>query len=77
MQVIVVPHGDLGRILKNGQRSLTIDCPAGTRVAELLEQLGLGLDEVWLIRHNRQRATADQLLTEGDSLELFAVVGGG
>jgi sulfur carrier protein ThiS len=63
--------------LTPGQRSLTVELAAGTTVAGLLATLGLGPEEVWLIRHNRQRATVEQALSDGDALELFAVVGGG
>jgi sulfur carrier protein ThiS len=77
MRILVTPHGDLGRVLAGGQRSLTVELEAGATVAGLLARLGLGPEEVWLIRHNRQRATVEQTLTDGDALELFAVVGGG
>ena len=77
MRILVTPHGDLGRVLAPGQRSLTVDLDDGATVAALLARLALGPEEVWLIRHNRQRATVDQILTDGDALELFAVVGGG
>jgi predicted transcriptional regulator/sulfur carrier protein ThiS len=77
MRITVTPHGDLGRILRLGQRSLTVAVEPGATVGSLLAHLGLGEDEVWIIRHNRQRATASQPLTDGDLLELFAVVGGG
>jgi sulfur carrier protein ThiS len=77
MQVTVTPHGDLGRVLAKGQRSLTVELAGTATVATLLETLALGPEEVWLIRHNRQRATVDQPLHDGDMLELFAVVGGG
>lgn len=77
MRITVTPHGDLGRVLATGQRSLTVDLPLGATVAGLLATLKLGPEEVWLIRHNRQVATVDQPLADGDALELFAVVGGG
>jgi sulfur carrier protein ThiS len=77
MRVTVTPHGDLGRVLPSGQRSLAIEVEPGATVGVLMAQLGLGQEEVWIIRHNRQRATAEQPLADGDTLELFAVVGGG
>jgi sulfur carrier protein ThiS len=77
MRITVTPHGDLGRVLSPGQRSLTVELEPGATVGTLLARLGLGPEEVWLIRHNRQRATVDQTLADGDALELFAVVGGG
>lgn len=77
MRIIVTPHGDLGRVLTLGQRSLTVEVEPGATVRTLLAQLGLGPEEVWLIRQNRQRATVDQPLADGDALELFAVVSGG
>jgi sulfur carrier protein ThiS len=77
MRITVTPHGDLGRVLTAGQRSLTVELPDGATVATLLTTLALGPEEVWLIRHNRQVAAIDQPLADGDALELFAVVGGG
>jgi sulfur carrier protein ThiS len=77
MHIVVTPHGDLGRMLRDGQRSLTVEMTAGATVGALLAQLGLGREEVWIIRHNGQRAAVDQALADGDRLELFAVVSGG
>ncbi len=77
IRITLTPHGDLGRVLARGQRSLTVELPPGATVATLFERLGFGLDEVWLIRHNREIVKREQPLADGDTLEVFAVVSGG
>ena len=77
MRITVTPHGDVGRILTPGQRDLTVEAEPGDTISAVLARLGLGPEEIWIIRHNRQRADPSQPLADGDHLELFAVVSGG
>ena len=77
MRITVTPHGDVGRVLTPGQRALTVEAEPGDTIGAVLARLGLGPEEIWIIRHNSQRAGTSQPLADGDHLELFAVVSGG
>jgi molybdopterin synthase sulfur carrier subunit len=46
-------------------------------VGAIVEELGIPDSEVGIIFINGRNATLDQILTEGDTLSLFPLVGGG
>ena len=55
----------------------TRDYPPGTRVADIIDELGIPDKEIGMIMLNHRHAESDQELKEGDSLALFPLVGGG
>jgi len=46
-------------------------------VGEIVEELGIQNSEVGIIFINGRNAAMDQILTDGDTLSLFPLVGGG
>lgn len=51
--------------------------PVLTRVADISSELDIPESEVGIIFINGRNATLDQSLSEGDTLSLFPLVGGG
>ncbi len=51
--------------------------PEPTAVSEVVEGLGIDLEEVGVIMINSRHCTFDTLLKEGDNLAIFPVIGGG
>lgn len=55
----------------------TRDYPAGTRIADIILELGIEEKEIGMIMLNNRHAEPDHELGNGDSLALFPLVGGG
>lgn len=55
----------------------TFDYPAGSTVAHVAGDLSLPAGEVGLILVNDRQADLEHQLTDGDTVALFPVVGGG
>ncbi len=51
--------------------------PEGTRIAEIVAELGLTDEELGIVLVNGRHCQLDQVLAEGDTLSLFPLVGGG
>ncbi|MDH3329914.1 MAG: MoaD/ThiS family protein [Desulfobulbaceae bacterium] len=55
----------------------TRDYDSTKTVGEIVEELGIQNSEVGIIFINGRNAAMDQILTDGDTLSLFPLVGGG
>ena len=55
----------------------TWEYPQGTRVTDIIHELGIAEKDVGMIMLNNRHAEPDRLLSDGDSLALFPLVGGG
>jgi molybdopterin converting factor small subunit len=55
----------------------TRDYPPGTRIVDVIGELGIPETEIGMIMVNSRHAEPDRELQEGDSLALFPLVGGG
>lgn len=51
--------------------------PTGTRIADIIEKLGIVPSEVGIILLESKHAEPEQVLTDGASLALFPLLGGG
>ncbi len=58
-------------------QGLSLEVPAGTAVARVMEQLGLPAQEVTLIMVDGRRQEADFQLQGNERLGLFPPIGGG
>ena len=78
MKVRVKLHGETKRHVKGlvGD-SLDADVAAGATVADLLRQLGVADEDVWMSAVNKDVVKADHVLADGDAVEVFAPVQGG
>ncbi|HEY6871807.1 MAG TPA: MoaD/ThiS family protein [Geobacteraceae bacterium] len=55
----------------------TREYPEGTRVIDIIRDLGIPEEQIGMIMLNSKHAEPDQQLNDGDSLALFPLVGGG
>jgi molybdopterin converting factor small subunit len=53
------------------------DYPPGTRIADIILELGIPERELGMIMLNNRHAEPEQELNDGDNLALFPLVGGG
>lgn len=53
------------------------DYPAGTTVADVADRLNLPHSELGIMMINNRHVKLDRLLTDGDILALFPLLGGG
>ncbi|MDD5093789.1 MAG: MoaD/ThiS family protein [Dehalococcoidia bacterium] len=60
-----------------GGCSWMVDCLSGTTVRQLLDQLGVPIDEVRLVFKNGVHIPPDTVLEDGDRLGIFPPIGGG
>lgn len=51
--------------------------PEPTTVSEVIEGLGINLDEIGITMINSRHCQFETLLQEGDNLAIFPVIGGG
>ncbi|MGB4441129.1 MAG: MoaD/ThiS family protein [Coriobacteriia bacterium] len=61
---------------RGGRHSRAFDLPGGTRIADVVEMIGLP-DEPRVIFVNSRHAPEDAVLHEGDRLAIFPPVAGG
>ncbi len=59
------------------QRIQKVALPDGSDAEDLIHQLGIPLEEVGLLSVNKQLATLDQQLEEGDVIYMMPPIGGG
>ncbi len=76
MRITVTLYGNLPSYL-DGKEKLTLTPEPGTRVQDLIQQLGLPREEVWLVSVNGSQAAESQLLKDGDDVRVFEPVSGG
>jgi molybdopterin converting factor small subunit len=55
----------------------TVDYPPGTTVADVADSLQLPRNELGIMMINNRHVKLDHLLTDGDTLALFPLLGGG
>ena len=55
----------------------TVDYPQGTTVANVADSLKLPRNELGIMMVNHRHVKLDHLLTDGDTLALFPLLGGG
>jgi molybdopterin synthase sulfur carrier subunit len=55
----------------------TREYPPGTKIADIIGALGIAEKEIGMIMLNNRHAEPDRQLSDGDSLALFPLVGGG
>lgn len=78
MFVEVRLYATLRRYVSDSSRGvISIEVPADSTVAQLLEAMNIDLAEVHIIMINGISSTASSTLHEGDRLGLFPAVGGG
>ncbi len=51
--------------------------PPGTRVQQIIDELGIDPDEIGVLMINSRHTSLETLLQENDVLAIFPVVGGG
>jgi len=49
----------------------------GPKVADIVRELGLRAEDVWLVSVNRNRVSNDFTVQNGDLIEIFPIVSGG
>jgi thiamine biosynthesis protein ThiS len=78
MKVVVKLHGETKRYVKNlvGD-SVEADVPDGSTVQQLLDQLGVADEDVWMSAVNKTVVKPEHVLADGDAVEVFAPVQGG
>ncbi|MEM2905216.1 MAG: MoaD/ThiS family protein [Candidatus Bathyarchaeia archaeon] len=76
MRVTVTLYGNLPSYL-GGKEKLTVTAEPGTTVQDLVKQLRLPKEEVWLVSVNGSRAEERQPLQDGDEVRIFEPVTGG
>jgi molybdopterin converting factor small subunit len=70
-------HGFLDRQSPAGGEWLSQQLPTGARAGETLDRLGVPRGAVGLLLVNGQRSDTDTPLADGDSVEVFPLLGGG
>lgn len=51
--------------------------PSGTTIADIIADLGIGMEEIGMIFLHGRHAEPDHVLKDGDVLALFPLLGGG
>ncbi|MDM8556507.1 MoaD/ThiS family protein [Desulfococcaceae bacterium HSG7] len=59
------------------KRIQDVTLPDGSDAKYLIDQLGIPLEEIGLLSVNKQLATLDQQLEEGDVIYMMPPIGGG
>jgi molybdopterin converting factor small subunit len=71
MRIAVLLGGFLASETADGAREREIELPAGARLEDVLERLGLGTSRVKLMMRNGRGATLETPLSEGDRVAFF------
>lgn len=77
MTIAVRAAGVLRYRAPGQQEKLSVEFRPALRVADVIAELGLKTEKVAVIRVNGAQVPADHRLADGDSVELFPIVGGG
>lgn len=54
-----------------------MDCGVGTTVSDVIESLGIDRDEVGVTMINSKHCHLETVLSKGDTLGIFPLIGGG
>lgn len=63
------------RINRFAEREITM--PEGSRIADVIRQLEIAPEDVAFFLCNGKREESEKILTDGDTLSLFPLIGGG
>ena len=77
MSITVRAAGVLRYRVPGQQENVSVEFRPALRVADVMTELGLRPEKVRVIRVNGKPMPADHILADGDSVELFPIVGGG
>ncbi len=77
MNVTIKLFGDLRHHLQRGQEVIALELPPDTAIPDIMRQLGISDAEVGLAVVNGTVVPESSALSDGDSLELFSIIGGG
>ncbi len=79
MRVRVKLIANYMKLLPPGTKGNTIelDCPPGAAIGDLLEPMGVPLDDATVLLLNGYQAEADALLSDGDMVTAFSAIAGG
>ena len=75
-QVTINAYASL-RKFTDGVSRLTVDVSAGQTVGDVLQQLGIPLDQAHVVFINNRSSTLAQALQGGEQVDLFSAIGGG
>lgn len=75
--VTLILHAHLKRYMKRESTDLTVPLEAGETVRDLLERLGIPLNEVFAFVVNGKGESPDYHPAPGDRLELLPAISGG
>jgi molybdopterin converting factor small subunit len=76
-QVQVLLYATLRSFGLEGKGDFRLDMPAGSKVIDIIEKLGIPREEVKLAMINGVLKDVDHVLNEGDRVGFFPPVGGG
>ena len=76
IRIGVVLQAGLRKYL-NGEKERTVELPADATIGDLVEALGMGEDDVWIIGLNGRLAGRADRLEDGDRVEFYEPVAGG
>lgn len=77
MKVTVKLRASLKRFSKTGESTVVMELIEGQKIRAIIEELGIPETDFGLITVNGCLTETDQLLKEGDSVELFTMLKGG
>ena len=77
MRITVRLYGNLIRYAGNRRDRTEMDILDGSTVRSLLQSIGVPEDGWWMAAVNDRVVDADQIIHEGDLVEVFDPVGGG
>lgn len=77
MRVRVRLHGGLHIDLGMNSEMIELTPTQGPKVADIVRELGLRAEDVWLVSVNRNRVSNDFTVQNGDLIEIFPIVSGG
>jgi sulfur carrier protein ThiS len=79
MQVTIRLHGTLRKYLPTGGRSnvSTVDVPDGSRISDLLAQLGIPVDHAKMLVSGDEQLDVSAALRDGQELNVFPPLAGG
>lgn len=77
MKVCITFYLTLKRYAKSKNGKTEVHVPYGTSIGDILNMLSIIPGEVGLILLNSDIASKDEKISDGDSLEMFPIFGGG
>jgi len=77
MRVAIRTFGNLRQFLPEHAQGAPLIVPDNVPISQLLAQLGIPENEAWRVSRNGILVQLDDVLSEGDEVNVFAPVGGG